>query len=101
MQDAYIEEQKDFREYLSFIGRRRWPMILTALVVVIVAAAVAVLLPPAYRSTATILIEEQEIQAGARSPRTLAAGLRREERQATKPPQVVRRALPAKERPRQ
>lgn len=61
MQDAYIEEQKDFREYLSFIGRRRWPMILTALVVVIAAAAVAVLLPPAYRSTATILIEEQEI----------------------------------------
>jgi uncharacterized protein involved in exopolysaccharide biosynthesis len=61
MQDAYIEEQKDFREYLSFFARRRWPMILTALVVVIIAAAVAVLLPPAYRSTATILIEEQEI----------------------------------------
>jgi uncharacterized protein involved in exopolysaccharide biosynthesis len=62
MQDNYpIEEQKDFREYLSFVSRRRWPMVLTALVVVAIAAAVAVLLPPSYRSTATILIEEQEI----------------------------------------
>lgn len=61
MQEPYIEEQKDFREYLSFVARRRWPMAATAVVVVVIAAAVAVLLPPAYRSTATILIEEQEI----------------------------------------
>jgi succinoglycan biosynthesis transport protein ExoP len=62
MQESYLpEEQKDFREYVSFVARRRWPMLFTAIVIVAVSAAVAVLLPPAYRSTATILIEEQEI----------------------------------------
>ena len=64
MQETYLpEEQKDFREYLSFAARRRWPMLFTAIVIVAISSAVAVLLPPAYRSTATILIEEQEIPA--------------------------------------
>lgn len=62
MQETYLpEEQKDFREYLSFVARRRWPMLFTGIVIVAVSTAVALLLPPAYRSTATILIEEQEI----------------------------------------
>ncbi len=63
MQEAYYpqEEGKSFREYLEFIGRRRLPILLTALVVAVMATAVAVLLPPVFRSTATILIEEQEI----------------------------------------
>jgi succinoglycan biosynthesis transport protein ExoP len=62
MQESYLpEEQKDFREYLSFAARRRWPMLFTAIAIVAVSSAVAVVLPPAYRSTATILIEEQEI----------------------------------------
>ena len=64
MQETYLpEEQKDFREYLSFVARRRWPMLFTAILIVAVSTAVAILLPPAYRSTATILIEEQEIPA--------------------------------------
>jgi polysaccharide biosynthesis transport protein len=64
MQESYLpEEQKDFREYLSFAARRRWPMLFTAIAIVAISSAVAVLLPPAYRSTATILIEEQEIPA--------------------------------------
>jgi polysaccharide biosynthesis transport protein len=62
MQEAYLpEEQKDFREYLSFVTRRRWPMLFTGIAIIAVSTAVALLLPPAYRSTATILIEEQEI----------------------------------------
>ncbi len=62
MQETYLpEEQQDLREYLSFAARRRWPMLITAFLIVVVSGAVAVLLPPAYRSTATILIEEQEI----------------------------------------
>ena len=61
MQDNYEEEQKDFRDYVGFVSRRRWPMLITALVIVAVSTAVAIFLPPAYRSTATILIEEQEI----------------------------------------
>ncbi len=63
MQEAYYpqEEGKSFREYLEFVGRRRLPIVLTALVVAVIATAVALLLPPAFRSTATILIEEQEI----------------------------------------
>lgn len=36
-------------------------MLFTAIVIVAISSAVALLLPPAYRSTATILIEEQEI----------------------------------------
>lgn len=62
MQETYLpEEQKDFREYVAFAARRRWPMIFTAIFIIAVSVAVALLLPPAYRSTATILIEEQEI----------------------------------------
>ncbi len=62
MQENYFpEEQKDFREYLSFAVRRRWTMAIIATVIVAVSAAVALLLPPVYRSIATILIEEQEI----------------------------------------
>lgn len=62
MEETYFpEDRKDFRDYLAFVTRRRQPMLLTALLIFAISAAVAVLLPPAYRSTATILIEEQEI----------------------------------------
>jgi len=48
-------------DYLAILKRRKWSLILPALLVFAVAAAVALLLPPVYKSTATILIEEQEI----------------------------------------
>ncbi len=71
MQETYLpEEQKDFREYLAFATRRRWPMLITGFFIVVVTAAVAVLLPPVYRSTATILIEEQEIPTTWCAPRS-------------------------------
>lgn len=46
---------------LQISRRRRLPMLVTAVVLFAIGIAVAFLLPAVYRSTATILIEEQEI----------------------------------------
>lgn len=48
-------------DYLEIARRRKWSFILPFLLVVAAAACVALLLPAKYRSSATILIEEQEI----------------------------------------
>ncbi|OGQ98256.1 MAG: hypothetical protein A2521_02695 [Deltaproteobacteria bacterium RIFOXYD12_FULL_57_12] len=50
-------------ELLAVVRRRRWGLFLPAAVIFLAAVAVAMLLPSVYRSTATILIEEQEIPA--------------------------------------
>ncbi len=50
-------------EYVAIVKRRKWSLFLPMLVVMVSAAAVAFLLPSVYKSTATILIEEQEIPA--------------------------------------
>jgi polysaccharide biosynthesis transport protein len=57
------DDSKDVREYFDVLRRRKGLIALTALLLFAVAAAVAILLPPVYRSTATILIEQQEIPA--------------------------------------
>src|SRR5512143_263623 len=49
---------QDFKEILK---RRKWSLIVPALIIFVIALVVAFVLPPVYRSTATILIEEQEI----------------------------------------
>jgi polysaccharide chain length determinant protein (PEP-CTERM system associated) len=49
--------------YFAIIKRRKWSLILPAGIVFLVALAVALLLPSVYKSTSTILIEEQEIPA--------------------------------------
>jgi uncharacterized protein involved in exopolysaccharide biosynthesis len=51
----------DLREALAVLRRRRLPISLIALVLAAVAVVVAVVWPPSYRSSATILVEEQEI----------------------------------------
>jgi uncharacterized protein involved in exopolysaccharide biosynthesis len=51
----------DFREKLRGWWYRRLTFFLTAAVVLLASVALAVLLPPTYRSSATILIEQQEI----------------------------------------
>lgn len=61
MQEEIVEEQKDLRERLAFVGRQVWPMLIAGAIIAAVTVAVAIVLPPSYRSTATILIEEQEI----------------------------------------
>lgn len=50
-----------FADLLAAIRRRRWPMILAIAVVLPIAVAATLLWPATYRSTATILIEQQEI----------------------------------------
>lgn len=55
------ERTKDLSDYLYAIKRRRTPITLIAGTLFVISALVAFLLPPVYRSTATILIEEQEI----------------------------------------
>lgn len=48
-------------DYVGILKRRKWSLILPMVIVCLLAAAVALILPPVYKSTATILIEEQEI----------------------------------------
>jgi len=55
------QEGLGLADYLAILRRRRWYLLLPAFVIFAVAAVVAVLLPPTYRSTATILIEQQQI----------------------------------------
>ena len=52
---------KDIREYLAILRRHKVQILAVAAVLAAVAAAVAIGLPPVYRSTATILVQEQEI----------------------------------------
>ena len=48
-------------DYLAILRRRKKQVLRTALVVFLVSAALAFVIPPVYRSTATILIEQQEV----------------------------------------
>lgn len=52
-----------FDDLTTIIRRRKWSLILPAFGVMLLAAVVAFVLPPAYKSTAKILIEEQEMPA--------------------------------------
>jgi len=55
------EETKNLREYLSAFRRRKKQILGTVVVLFLISASVAALLPASYRSTATILIEQQEM----------------------------------------
>ncbi len=59
----YEEEEsgKSLQDYLDIWQRRKWPMLLIMAGVFLLAVAIALILPPVYRSTATILIEDQDI----------------------------------------
>lgn len=57
-----LEEQtKDLAEVINSISRRRTAIMIIAIALFIISALVAALLPSVYRSSATILIEEQGI----------------------------------------
>nr|WP_141657255.1 lipopolysaccharide biosynthesis protein [Thiocapsa sp. KS1] len=56
-------QTQNIDDYIATLKRRRWQIIVPALVIFAAAAAVAVGLPSVYRSTGTILIEQQEIPA--------------------------------------
>lgn len=55
------EQTKDLADILIAIRRRRTAITTIAVIIFLISALIAILLPPVYRSTATILIEEQDI----------------------------------------
>ena len=59
--DSGADTGKSMGDYLGILRRRRRLILVVFAVLFAIASAVAVLLPPVYRSTATILIKEQEI----------------------------------------
>ena len=59
--DDAFESGKSLSEWLVILKRRRGAMLITMLALVIITTLVAFLFPATYRSTATILIEQQEI----------------------------------------
>ena len=50
-------------DYMKILKRRKWSLVLPALIVFLIAVVVALVLPSIYMSTSTILIEEQDIPA--------------------------------------
>jgi len=55
------QETKSLNEIFDIVKRRKMVFVLTTIPIIIIAIAVAILWPPVYKSSATILIEEQEI----------------------------------------
>ena len=55
------QEGLGLTDYIAILRRRRWYLIVPAVVIFAVAVAVAMLMPATYRSEATILIEQQQI----------------------------------------
>ena len=59
-----MEEQiLEIGDYVDILRRRRWSLVLPAFLVMVLVAAVAFSLPSIYKSSATILIEAQDIPA--------------------------------------
>jgi polysaccharide chain length determinant protein (PEP-CTERM system associated) len=50
-----------FKDFVAIVKRRRWALIVPALAVFLLSVVVIMVWEPVYRSTSTILIEEQEI----------------------------------------
>ena len=61
MLEEPLEPTRDLRDYLDVLRRRKRPMLITVVVLFAAAALAAVLWPPTYQSTATVLIQEQEV----------------------------------------
>lgn len=61
MDDPFEEEGKSLDEYIALIIRRRKSILNTAGVLTLVSLLIALVWPPTFQSTATVLIEEQDI----------------------------------------
>ncbi|MBI3186591.1 MAG: lipopolysaccharide biosynthesis protein [Gammaproteobacteria bacterium] len=57
------EQEKTLQDYLAILSRRKFPMLVIMMAVFLLGVVVALVWPPTYRSSATILIQEQEIPA--------------------------------------
>lgn len=55
------ENVKTLRDYLQIARRRKYTIVIPALLLLFASVAVALILPPVYQSQATILIEQQQI----------------------------------------
>lgn len=55
------EQVKTLGDYLGILKRRKWQLIVPAVLLSIVAVPTALFIPAVYRASATILIEQQEI----------------------------------------
>jgi len=55
------ENLKTLGDYLAVLRRRKWQALSVTLLIIPISVLVALGLPPVYRSTATILIEQQEM----------------------------------------
>jgi polysaccharide biosynthesis transport protein len=56
-------QSKSMRDVVGILQRHKLPMLLVTIFIALTGVTLAFVLPPTYRSTATILIEEQEIPA--------------------------------------
>lgn len=55
------EQQKTLQDYLAILSRRKMSMMITIVIVMLIGTFTALVWPPTYKSSATILIKEQEI----------------------------------------
>lgn len=55
------DDVKTINDYIGILRRRKWAFVLPVVVIAIIALVAALFWPRTYRSTSTILIEEQEI----------------------------------------
>jgi len=60
-ESTYTQNTLDLHSFFAIFKRRKWDFVLTAAGIFMAAAIIAFVWPPTYRSTSTILIEEQEI----------------------------------------
>ncbi|MBU1041656.1 MAG: lipopolysaccharide biosynthesis protein [Proteobacteria bacterium] len=56
-----MQAKADIRTYIQIARRRRYQILVPALVIFTLSVLLALLLPPVYRSTATVLIETQNV----------------------------------------
>jgi len=61
MNDQTAPGQLNLSDFIAAFARRRWVAIITAVLCVIATVLLALLLPAQYRSSGTILIEQQEV----------------------------------------
>lgn len=54
-------EKLDLQDYLAILRRRAWAFIVPSVLIAALAVPIIFILPPSYRSTATVLIEDQAI----------------------------------------
>ncbi|PID39334.1 MAG: chain-length determining protein [Proteobacteria bacterium] len=61
--DEYEEQSLEVGDIINILKRRKWHLIIPTILVILISVPVALLLPATFRSSATILIEDQDIPA--------------------------------------